>query len=316
MELSPGKQSQSHINVKKDVVVGCISEYDYYKIEPWVVSLERSGFSGDKIMICYNIRKETVEKLVQKGWQVYGHGTDSQGNYACNIPPYRIVVERFSSLYQLSRALNWKEKYRFIITTDVKDVIFQSDPIKFLERPEHLRDFKKINVGSECLRFIDEPWGEENMRHSYPVAYERMKNKTIYNCGTISGNMDVMEDLFLNIYLLSLGSQVHNPDQAAINVLLSMSPWKDVTRFNTMQSGYAVQLGTVNDPHKIEHFRSKLTEKKLPTMTLEGLVLLEREDDEQADLLGEITPCIVHQYDRNPHWKHVIEKRYREGTKI
>lgn len=310
MENSLGTKSQSHSD-DLDVVVGCISEYDYHKIEPWIVSLEKSGFSGDKIMICYNIRKEVVDHLTRKGWQVYGHGTDKLGNYVSNVPPYRIVVERFSSLYQLSRALNWKEKYRFIITTDVKDVIFQKNVSEFLEA-NYAKDGKKINVGSECIRFRDEPWGDENMKNSYPIAYEKMKNETIYNCGTISGNADVMEDLFLNIYLLSLGSQVHNPDQAAINILLSMSPWKDVTRFNTMQSGYAVQLGTVNDPNKIEQFRSKLTEKKLPTMTLEGLVLLERNDDQQADLLGEITPCIVHQYDRNPHWKHVIENRYRE----
>ena len=312
MENFLGTQSQSR-NDKRDAIIGCISEYDYHKIEPWVVSLEKTGFSGDKIMICYNIRKETAEKLTRKGWQVYGHGTDEHGNYVCGVPPHRIVVERFSSLYQLSRALGWKEKYRFIITTDVKDVIFQKNPSEFLEL-NYSKDAKKLNVGSECLSFEHEPWGDDNMKNSYPIAYERMKRKTIYNCGTISGNADVMEDLFLNIYLLCLGSQVHNPDQAALNVILSTSPWGDITRFNTMQSGYAVQLGTVNDPRKIDYYRPNLNEKKLPTMTLDGLVLLEREDDEQNDLDGELVPYIVHQYDRNPHWKNIIEKRYREGN--
>lgn len=314
MEIFLGTQGRNHFD-DLDAVVGCISEYDYHKIEPWVVSLERSGFSGDKIMVCYNIRKETANKLIERGWHVYGFSTDSVGNYVCNVPSYRVVVERFHSLYQLSRLLKWKEKYRFIITTDVKDVVFQRNVSDFLEE-NYARDGKKINVGSECIRFRDEPWGDENMKNSYPAAYERMKDETIYNCGTISGTADVMEDLFLNIYLLCLGSPVHNPDQAAINILLSTNPWKQITRFNTMQSGYAVQLGTVNDPQKIAQFKSKLTEQKLPTMTLDGLVLLEREDDEQSDLQGEIVPCIIHQYDRNPHWKQVIENRYRESKKV
>jgi hypothetical protein len=30
----------------KDIVVGCITGYDFEKIKPWVNSLDRSGFDG------------------------------------------------------------------------------------------------------------------------------------------------------------------------------------------------------------------------------------------------------------------------------
>jgi hypothetical protein len=34
----------------KDIVVGCITGYDFEKIKPWVNSLDRCGFDGVKAM--------------------------------------------------------------------------------------------------------------------------------------------------------------------------------------------------------------------------------------------------------------------------
>jgi hypothetical protein len=299
--LSPG-----HKNPNRDLVVGVMSNYDYRKVEPWVVSLKRSGFKGDIAMICFNVSHDTLMKLENQGVQVYAYNLDSAGNAVFNSPR-AVVVDRFRALYEFSNAANWKERYRFIVTTDVKDVIFQDDPIRFLEH--HEPDGKKINVGSECLAYKDEPWGNENMFNSYPrFVYETMKEKTIYNCGTISGSMAEMHDLFLAIYLLSIGSPVHNPDQAAINILLNMKPWSDITRFCDMQSGYAVQLGTVADPAKLEAFRPNLLEHKLPAIhEPSGRVFVSDNDGEDK-----IIPAIVHQYDRIPSWNKIIDAKYRE----
>lgn len=302
-DISLGKTNSS-----RDLVVGVMSNYDYHKVEPWVISLKRSGFVGDIAMICFNVAYDTIKKLDAQGVEIYAYGQDAGGNTFFNSPR-AVVVDRFRALYEFGIHGRWKERYRYIVTTDVKDVIFQSDPIKFLERPEHLRDFKKINVGSECLAFKDEPWGNENMFNSFPrFVYEIMKEKTIYNCGTFSGSMAEMHDLFLAIYLLSIGSSVHNPDQAAINILLNMKPWSDITRFCDMQSGYAVQLGTVADPNKLEAFRPNLLEHKLPTLhEPTGTVFLSHNDGEDK-----IIPAIVHQYDRIPSWNKIIDAKYRE----
>jgi hypothetical protein len=245
-------------------------------------------------------------KLDAQEIQIYAYGQDTKGNAFFNSPR-AVVVDRFRALYEFGIHGKWKERYRYIVTTDVKDVIFQSDPIKFLEK--HESDGKKINVGSECLMFKDEPWGNENMYNSFPrFVYESMKEKTIYNCGTFSGSMAEMHDLFLAIYLLSIGSPVHNPDQAAINILLNMKPWSDITRFCDMQSGYAVQLGTVADPNKLEAFRPNLLEHKLPYIhEPTGTVFLSHNDGEDK-----IIPAIVHQYDRIPSWNKIIDAKYRE----
>lgn len=293
-------------NPNRDLIVGVMSNYDYKKVEPWVISAKRSGFTGDIAMICFNVLQDTIRRLDDQGVEIYAYGQDSAGNTFHNSPR-AVVVDRFRALYEFGIHGKWKEKYRYIVTTDVKDVIFQSNPIDFLTRNN--LDGKKINVGSECLTFKDEPWGNENMFNSYPrFVYESMKEKTIYNCGTISGSMAEMHDLFLAIYLLSIGSPVHNPDQAAINILLNMRPWSDITRFCDMQSGYAVQLGTVADPNKLEAFRPWLLEHKLPYIhEPTGTVFLSHNDGEDK-----IIPAIVHQYDRIPSWNKIIDAKYRE----
>ena len=58
----------------KDLVIGCITGYDFDKIKPWVNSLCRSGFEGTKAMICYNVGYETVEELVKRDFTIFAFG--------------------------------------------------------------------------------------------------------------------------------------------------------------------------------------------------------------------------------------------------
>lgn len=281
----------NNVDNRPDLVIGAISGYNYDKIEPWVVSLEKSGFSGQKAMIVYSSDQKTMDKLKEKGFIVFGvNGT----------PNNHIVVDRFLRLWQvLSLDDNYK-KYKRIITTDVKDVIFQSDPSKWLD--SNLQWPNRINVGSECIEYQHEPWGNQNMIDSFPDVYEQMKSKTIYNCGTIAGYTDTMKDLFLNIYLLSKDNpRIHNADQAALNVLLSLEPYANIAQLNKQESGWAVQLGTTNDPTKIKEFLPYLKED-MPWL-----------DQNDTFILKNGTPyCLVHQYDRVPELKELIENKYRE----
>lgn len=306
-ELTPGHSSQSQTR-QRDAYIGCVSHYDYDKIEPLVRSLELSGFTGDKIMIAWTMAPHVIKKLHEKGWTVIAASTsklDSSGTLYSSVHPARIVVERFNELYRLLNQLGNSPDWRYIITTDVKDVIFQRNPSDWLN--ENLNAMSPIHVGSECLVYKDEPWGNDNMQKSFPLEYERMRNRIIYNCGTITATPEYLKGLAFSIYQLCQLSRIHNPDQAALNVLLSMCPWREVTSFNDMQSGYAVQLGTVNDPNKLESFRPFLTEHKLPYLGEDGIVRVSHNDGE-----NKIIPMMVHQYDRNPEWKQIIEAKYKE----
>ena len=284
--------------MNKDIVVGCITGYDFDKIKPWVNSLDRCGFDGTKAMLCYNISYETANELVKRNYSVFAFGKNDNSKRFEYKENFSIVVERFLHMWYFLK--EFKDQYRYIITTDVKDVIFQTNPSEWLEK--NIGD-KEINVACESITYNNEEWGNQNLLKSFgPLIHGYCKNNLIYNAGTVSGKFDTMLDLFLNIYMVCNGTNHFiegggGPDQAALNVLLNMKSYKDVTNFAFSESGYAAQLGTTG-PQIAGKYADKLVEK--------------------SPILVDNTVCtstgqpfsIVHQYDRVPEWKEMIEKKY------
>lgn len=285
----------------KDMVVGCITGYTFDKIAPWVNSLDRSGFTGDKVMICYNISYDVAQELANRGYSVLAfEKDDANKTFKFNQPNFNIVVERFFHMWYLLK--RYRGQYRNIICTDVKDVVFQSNPSDWLEK--NLGD-KKINVACESIRYTDEEWGKHNLYKSFgPFIFEENVNNLIFNAGTISGEFDTMIDLFLQIYLMCNGTQRYiegggGPDQAALNIILNMKPYKDITRFTMSEEGWAAQLGTTG-PQIKGKYGHLLVENRPEFSKIKGLV---------TTSTGEPF-ALVHQYDRVPYWKDDIEKKY------
>jgi hypothetical protein len=282
----------------KDIVVGCITGYTFDKIKPWVNSLDRSGFDGVKAMICYNVDYETVEELVKRNYTVLAFGKNDNLKRFEYKENFSIVVERFLHLWYLLK--KFEGQYRYIISTDVKDVIFQSNPSEWMEKN---MDEAQINVACESIRYKDEDWGNHNLFKAFgPLVHDHVKDRVICNAGTVSGKFDTMLDFFLNVYLLCNGTSHFTeggggPDQAAVNVLLNMKPYRDITRFTASEEGWAAQLGTTG-PHIVGKYADKLVEKT--PILVDNVVCT-----------SDGTPFVmVHQYDRVPEWKEIIEKKY------
>lgn len=282
----------------KDIVVGCITGYTFDKIKPWVNSLDRCGFDGVKAMICYNIDYETVEELVKRNYTVLAFGKNDNLKKFTYKENFSIVVERFLHMWYFLK--KFQGQYRYIISTDVKDVIFQTNPSEWLEK--NIGD-KEINVACESIRYKDEEWGNHNLFKAFgPLVHDHNKDNLIYNAGTVSGKFDTMLDLFLNVYMLCNGTTHFTeggggPDQAAVNILLNMKPYKDITNFAMSEDGYAAQLGTTG-PQVSGKYADKLVEKS--PILVDNMVCT-----------SEGKPfAIVHQYDRVPEWKEMIEKKY------
>lgn len=286
----------------KDIVVGCITNYNYDKIKYWVNSLDRSGFDGLKVMLCYNIDFEVAEELAKRNYTIFAFGKDDENRkLVYNKENFNICLDRFAHIPFFLKRLALKEQYRYIIATDVRDVVFQSNPSTYLEK--HLTD-KHILLSCESLRYKDEPWGKQNMYLSFgPLIAETMQEKPIYNAGVLAGSFETMMDLFTNIFLSCGGSPVNvpgggGPDQAALNVLTDLLPYKNISQVAMSEHGWAAQLGTTVDPSKIESFKEFLLE---PSPILVG--------DQVCTSKG-VPHVIAHQYDRVPEWKKVIEAKY------
>jgi hypothetical protein len=276
-----------------DCVIGCSTNYDWAKIKYWINSINESGFTGDKVMILMNCDKDTVQKVSDAGFDIIAFGQDAENNLVYNSN-MMVHVERFYHIYQHLKNKN----YRYVITTDVKDVIFQKNPSEWLEinLPEGQAD---LVFSSESIKYKDEPWGDQNLRETFGTQiYEDFKDNIIYNVGVLAGRGYAMKDLMMNIFASCLGRPIKICDQSTFNFLVSQHPYPRTSMYTQSEDGWACQLGTTADPSKIEQFRPFLLE---PSPKMVG--------DKVATSTG-IEYTIVHQYDRVPEWRKVIEEKY------
>jgi hypothetical protein len=276
----------------KDLIVGCATNYDWSKLKYWVNSINRSGFEGDKVLILMNCDKDTVEKISNSGFSIIAFNQDSNGNLTYNSN-MMVHVERFFHIYQLLK----NNLYRYVITTDVKDVVFQQNPSVWLENK--FTDSDDLIFSSESMKYKDEPWGNQNLMETFgPQIYEDFKNNTIFNVGVLAGRGYAMRDLMMNIFASCLHRPIKICDQSTFNFLISRHPYLKSSIYSKSEDGWACQLGTTADPSKIEQFRPFLLE---PSPKMEDDKVLTSEGKEYI---------IVHQYDRVPEWKKVIEAKY------
>lgn len=287
-----------------DLVIGAVTGYSFSQIKNWVNSLDRCGFKGTKAMLCYNIKFDVAQELARRGYAILAFNQDPETKDLVYSGEFNIVRERFLHLWYFLNRLENKSDYRYVIATDVKDVIFQRNPSEWLEN--NLIDPWKINVACESIHYKDEPWGRNNLYQSFgPLIYDQFQNNLIYNAGTISGRFSHLLDFFLNVYLTCLGAPLHVPggggaDQAAVNILLNTRAYKSITRFTAANEAWAAQLGTTKDPNKVSEFRPFLTEGE--PILKDGLICTEHGDPYY----------LVHQYDRVPEWKSMIDAKYAE----
>jgi len=83
-----------------------------------------------------------------------------------------------------------------------------------------------------------------------------------------------------------------------LNLLLSLKPYEDITKFNSHDSSWSCQCGTMVDPTKIDKFRPNLLSPE------------PKFDGEYAYTSTGEKYTLVHQYNRIPEWKEKIEKKY------
>ncbi len=277
----------------KDLIIGGASNYDWNVLKYWVNSINKSGFQGDKVLILMNCDKDTVKKVSDAGFIVVGFQQDAQGNLTYPQTGRAPHVERFLHIYNYLS----ENEYRYVVTTDVKDVVFQQNPIDYMEKA--LTDDKNLMFASESMYYKNEPWGNENLLQTFgEFIYSKFKDNEIYNVGVLAGRGHAVRDLICNIFVATQGRPIPICDQSTFNFMISMSPYKETSVYLRSEDAWAAQLGTTGDPSKIEKFRPFLIEAE-PKIN----------DDIVTTSTG-IPFTIVHQYDRIPNWKKILEAKY------
>lgn len=284
----------------KDLIIGCSSGYNWNTLKYWVNSINMSGFQGDKVLIMMNADRDTVKNVIEAGVHVIGFGQNDNGDLVYQHGKIPVHVERFLHIYNYLK----DKEYRYVITTDVKDVVFQKNPSDYIYARfgDAMLEEESLNLmfASESMRYKDEPWGNQNLMETFgPYVYEQFKDNKIYNVGVLAGRGYAIRDLCMNIFLSAINRPIPICDQSTFNVMISMSPYLETSIYMDSEDGWACQLGTTGDPSKIESFRPFLLEHE-PKM----------KDDKVVTFANEIEFTIVHQYDRVPEWRKIIEAKY------
>jgi hypothetical protein len=268
---------------QKNLIIGGYTNYGINQLKPWVLSaLEVSTHNTDVVLVAGNTTKETVQWLMSQGVIVIP---------MIQIPNIPIHVLRFLSIYDFLQEF-WPQ-YKYIVTTDVKDVYFQASPFEDIKRWCEMGH--KLIIASEGLKYKDEPWGNENLYQAYgQYVYDKFKDNEIFNVGTFGGTSEYVKDMVFNIFTNATNRPIPIVDQAVFNVLINTQPFKEIV---AKTIDWAAELGTIMDPSKIEQFRPNLLCKE-PTFE-NGLVKY-----------GNVPYPIVHQYDRVPVLKKFVQEKY------
>ena len=266
---------------KIDVVISTITKFYPKDIEPWVESLNRCGFTGKRMVVVYDVPQETIDYLKKNHFDVFGSQLQ-----------HHLFNQRFRDTALILKDYECDR----IIWTDIRDVIFQSNPTTWLNKYQE----KPIIACSEAVKLGDDDWAQVCAGTSFKLEWNWLQHEESYCAGTILGDKEYIMDLFHNIFRWGITGE--NPaqaaDQPAYNILIKQKQFKDIVQFVPQESALAVQMGTTYI--KKDFFGDKLME---PT----PLVL---EDGTVTNQKGEPF-CIVHQYDRNENLKKTTHMKYK-----
>lgn len=266
----------------KDLIIGVCSNFNYNHVKPWVKSAKDCGFEGDVVLVTIDMAEEVNKQVEEDGVIVIR--AKAQSNM-------RIHMERF---FHIHKYLSENKNYNRVISTDVRDVIFQRNPSEYLD----LLPADIISSG-EAILIKNEHWNRDNIVKNFgDYFYEEIKDKEVQCVGVLAGTAYAMKDLAFYIYQMSLNRPDWVADQAAYNMIIHHAPWKQLTRFATLKEAWAINGHVTNYEPDRKKFEPYLLHPR-PTLK-DGLVVNE---------FGEAF-YIVHQYDRVVDWKKVVEERY------
>jgi hypothetical protein len=295
----------------KDLIVGVVDRYNWDQIKYWANSIKKSGFTGHKAVLVYNMDSGTVKKLTDEGFMIIGcNQYDETNGFTHDNSRGSVMVDRFFHLYGFLNIFN--EPVKNVIMTDVRDVIFQSNPSNWIDK----NFFGNILVGSENLKYKDEPWGKNNLQQTFGQYFLDIHgDNEIYCAGVIAGSLNVIKSLSLNVWLVCRGLNPHvpgggGPDQAALNVLLQTEVYSLLTKFTNPDDGWVVHAGTSRPA--IEAGSGGIGEEYLknPNMPLPFVRDATYRIDNGEVFVNGKKVTIVHQWDRVPQWKTIFEEKY------
>jgi hypothetical protein len=195
---------------KRNLVLGAVRGYNYERLRPFVVSLKRTAFNGDLVLLWNSLSPETLADLKAQGvklvhfsyrgsgalnsWSRFwpwlapivriGNGSAWARKILKSILP--LQTARFLACHDFLAA--HQDEYQNVLITDVRDVLFQADPFSgFKGGLLVFEEDGKFLLADEKLH--NAPWVEELFG---PEALAKIGRFPILCSGTIMGSVESM----------------------------------------------------------------------------------------------------------------------------
>jgi hypothetical protein len=229
------------MNKTQDLILGVLgSHWERTRpggVETYLESIKRSGFSGRKIMLVWDIHHTTRRMLLDYGFELVDFPK----------PPEPFFIARVRVCWEYLRVHH--TEFRYIFWLDVKDLILQSDPSPWMEK-----NVEKAGViaSTECVTIAQEEtnrmWGRTILGEA---RYQEIKDCEVINGGTWAGESSVMTEAFKQVYE---GCRTYTggypPCQIWINYVLHTA-LKSVTRIPRWSEGFAACLHPCWSPWRV-----------------------------------------------------------------
>lgn len=234
-----------------DLVIGLAANYDWAAIEPFACSLVRSGFQGDKVLFVKDLKPEAMANLHALGFKLIDIPFIEFSDPQMPCGRYFPYVGRFLLIHKY---LEQHPEYRFVICSDTRDVIFQSDPVKWLEQSLRLGD--RLVAAPEYILHRDQPGNMLWINQAFKEVESWMTPQMVYCSGFISGYAQYVSDLVIGIYLAGrhLSGSVWGADQPVYNTIMHQRAYADITLVPRMADHYClnlVNLAMTNERQKL-----------------------------------------------------------------
>ena len=283
----------------KDLIIGAADNYTWKDIKVWVRSIKETSFDGDVVLIAYRVSQDLIDGCKQYGVDVLQINHDEFGqpiNHGYGGLPTQ--SHKMRNLH-IAQYLEENSNYATVAVTDTRDVYFQHNPAEIF-RKQREREIL-IFLPSENILIENESWNANMIRSLFGLfIFDLVREKISINSGTVFGEADTVKRLMLQLYFMEKNFQHTGSDQPTLNVLTyALTPLfyeEDAIR-SIHEWPWAAQCGTMLDPSK-PHLLAKNIEVK---PIIENGIVKTRNGDPFV---------VVHQYDRVPELKSLIEQRY------
>ena len=274
-----------------DLILGAVDGYDFYEIEPFLVTLRQSGYSGHLVLFAGpGISARTKRRIGRAGAEVVDFvdrfpflPSPHPENVTALPQPIHICNLRYFLYhdYLLKRGRD----FRNVLISDVRDVMFQGDPFE-----GGLGDAVHVAMENPTIPIGECPWTGPWVVKAYgEEALGELRNKPMSCSGTTMGPIPLM----INYLRLMLSE---------IQIMRSGDAYLDQAAHNVL-----IHRDGIGPVRRLENFHGPiLTVGSEPAFQLNQANELVNADGSAI--------AIVHQYDRHPQLARLVAARVHQSA--